>query len=97
MIDVDGESISLIEHNFVNSCKESNSGAPGIDDPAAYCECAYLTLKTQVPFEQFKSWDDALRSDPENPPPEFATLVKDVELPCTVRDIPPTTTDPDAG
>lgn len=97
-IEVDGETVSLVEYNFVNSCEESNEGARGIDDVSAYCECAYLTVKTQTPFEQFRSWDDAMRDDPENPPPEFAALIGDVELPCTVRDLPPTTTtDPEDG
>ena len=98
-IDVDGREVSLIEHNFVNSCVEANSGAPDIGDPAEFCECAYLTIKNEVSFEQFRDWDDAIRDDVENPPPELARIVDGIELPCTVRDTPrpSTTVDSDEG
>lgn len=52
-----------VESNFMTACVDANelAGSDGLADGERYCQCLYDTFRTNVPYDVFKTLDDALR------------------------------------
>jgi hypothetical protein len=55
-----------VEQAFMSQCVPAAAGAP---DPQGMCQCAFDGIKENVPFEEFKDFDEAVREDPNAPAP----------------------------
>jgi hypothetical protein len=66
---------SSVREDFVAGC-ETVGGQDGLDGSAAYCRCAWDTISTQVPFDEFKRINDQLSADPAPIPPEWQDLLE---------------------
>lgn len=59
------------------------------DDARDMCECTYTALTENMPFEEFREYDEALRDDPSAPIPDDVTnamtecATSSLELPTT--------------
>ena len=65
-----------VEESFLETCR-SGSG----EDLTDVCQCIYDRVEAEVPFEEFRSVDEALAEDPTSDlPPEFVDIYTDCVL-----------------
>ena len=61
---VKSESKSAVEHNFMESCIEANSGNLIEGEALVLCRCSFNGLRGQLTLQEFKSLDKELRESP---------------------------------
>ena len=65
---------STTEENFIEACEISGEDLG--DAVAAVCRCSYDEIVRSIPFEEFETLDDDLRSDIDTPlPAEVSAIV----------------------
>ncbi len=61
-----------VQTNFIEACREANTGGDELDDTVArsYCRCAFDKLHENLTFAEFEKLDDDLRKEPGRVPSE---------------------------
>ncbi|RMH78762.1 MAG: hypothetical protein D6683_07225 [Actinomyces sp.] len=64
-----------VRTNFIDACREANTGSDALDDATAtaYCGCAFGKLHDNLSFADFEKLDDDLRANPTEVPDEVRT------------------------
>ena len=63
-VDAEYSAESAVEHNFMESCIQANTGNLNEAQARVLCSCSFDGLRAQLTLEEFRSLDKALRETP---------------------------------
>ena len=63
-VDAEYSAESAVEHNFMESCIQANTGNLTEAQARVLCSCSFDGLRAQLTLEEFRSLDKALRETP---------------------------------
>lgn len=70
------------EKQFVAACKGALEG----EQEEGFCECAFLTIASDLSFEEFLELDKDLKDNPQGLSKERRELIEGISLPCAVSE-----------
>ena len=62
--DAEFDARSAVEHNFMESCIQANTGSLSEAQARVLCGCSFTGLREQLTLDEFQSLDKALRETP---------------------------------
>ncbi len=82
---------SAVEHNFMASCVEANTGTLNEVQARVLCECSFDGLRAALTLDEFSSLDGALRATPnpsdleDDPEDLWDDIAEDILTACARR------------
>ena len=90
-VEAEYDAKSAVEHNFMESCIEANTGSLNEAQARVLCRCSFDGLRNALDLPQFRSLDKALRETPnpsdldEEPEDLWDDIAEDIFKACARR------------